>query len=160
MEKYINHCSSFGFQVFVIIFSLLQGFWMIRCFLGGLIFYQLNKSAYKKRKKGQTLKESFLYSRFRGEIPKVFITLYFIYIIVHFLSLTASVMFQLINKNELTKVFEFINLLLIFIINLAYQLVYFIPKGHTNAVFPYEIIIPKRRRQKKKPTKVKQERKR
>lgn len=45
--------------------------------------YQLNKNAVKKRKKGMTLKEWFLYTRYREEIPKLLLFLYFVIVIGH-----------------------------------------------------------------------------
>ena len=52
--------------------------WHVREFISGLEVYQLNTSAYKKRVKGQTIKEWFLYSRFRDIIPKSILILYFL----------------------------------------------------------------------------------
>lgn len=52
-------------------------FAIIRSNISGILDYQLNRSAMKKRKKGETVKEWFLYSRFREEIPKAILVLYF-----------------------------------------------------------------------------------
>lgn len=43
-------------------------FLYIRSFLSSEILYQLNNSAYKKRKKGQTFSEWLFYSRFLQQI--------------------------------------------------------------------------------------------
>ena len=58
-------------------------FFYIRWILAGIIAYQLNNSALKKRKKGMTFKERLLYSRYREEIPKLFLYLYFLIVIGH-----------------------------------------------------------------------------
>ena len=55
----------------------------------------------KKRKKGQTLKEWFLYSRYRNEIPKTFLMLYFLIVFIHPLALISCIIFRFIE--ELTK---------------------------------------------------------
>ena len=53
-------------------------FIVIRWINLGFIRYQLNNSAYKKRKKGMSCKEWFFYSRYKEEVPKVFRVLYFV----------------------------------------------------------------------------------
>ena len=45
--------------------------------------YQLNNSAWKKRKKGMTFKEWFFYTRYRKEIPRVMLLLYFVIVVIH-----------------------------------------------------------------------------
>lgn len=69
----------------LIMISLLFSavFFGIRAEIDSILLYQLNKSAYKKRRKGESAKEWFLYSRFREEIPKAMIRLYFAVLFVH-----------------------------------------------------------------------------
>ena len=55
----------------------------LRFFLYGIKRYQLNNSAYKKRKKGETFKEWLLYSRYKEEIPKILRILYFTVLLIH-----------------------------------------------------------------------------
>ena len=43
----------------------------------------MNPSARKKRKKGETIREWFFYTRYRQEIPKFFLGLYFVVLIVN-----------------------------------------------------------------------------
>ena len=69
---------NFRRQIFVIVTSYLLSFLFIRGFLWGVKEYPLNNSARKKRKKGETFKEWFLYSRYRKEIPKILLILYLI----------------------------------------------------------------------------------
>ena len=57
-------------QILLVVIGYLLSFIYIRGFISGEKDYQLNTSAIKKRNKGQTFKEWFLYSRFREEIPK------------------------------------------------------------------------------------------
>ena len=70
-------------------------FCYLRAFLSGLKHYQLNNSAYKKRKKGETLKEWFLYSRYREEIPKFLLVLYFSFILMHLIGLILCIFFYI-----------------------------------------------------------------
>ena len=49
---------------------------LARSILTPISTYYLNKSAQKKREKGQTIKEWFLYSRYREEIPRGWIIFY------------------------------------------------------------------------------------
>ena len=73
----------YGDQIFVIIGLFLLSFWMIRWYLWGIKTYPLNTSARKKRKKGETIREWFFYTRYRQEIPKFFLGLYFVVLIVN-----------------------------------------------------------------------------
>lgn len=69
-----------------IIFSLvlyLMDFLFIRWFLGGVINYQLNTSAQKKKRKKQTRREWLLYSRFQQEIPKSLRIFYIAILLFH-----------------------------------------------------------------------------
>lgn len=70
-------------QVAIIILCWALAIFYIRWIISGIIAYQLNNSALKKRKKGITFKERLLYSRYREEIPKVFLYLYFLIMIGH-----------------------------------------------------------------------------
>ena len=58
-------------------------FLVIRNILWGIKELYLSKNERKKRRKGQTFKEWFLYSRYRKEIPKALIWLYFAILIIH-----------------------------------------------------------------------------
>ena len=81
-----------GWQIFFITFFGFICFVSMRAEISGIISYQLNKNAYKKRKVGQTLRERFLYSRFREEIPKIFIFLHFFIIWTYLLALTICLL--------------------------------------------------------------------
>ena len=86
-----------GRQILVVVLSFGLSFIFIRSFIHGIKRYQLNTSAYKKRKKGETFKEWFLYSRYREEIPGVIIILYFAVIAVHALVLLTCIINNFIN---------------------------------------------------------------
>lgn len=58
-------------------------FLTIRQILWGVKELYLSKHEKKRRKKGQSFKEWFLYSRYRDEIPTVLLWLYFIVVIAH-----------------------------------------------------------------------------
>lgn len=88
---------SLGGQIFVVIICYLLSFLYIRGFLEGIKYYQLNTSARKKRKKGQTFKEWLLYSRYREEIPKILLIGYFLIVAIHLLALISCIIFNLIK---------------------------------------------------------------
>lgn len=70
-------------QLVGILLCWLLSFWIIRWYLRGIKIYPLNPSARKKRKKGETIREWFFYTRYRQEIPKFFLGLYFVVLIVN-----------------------------------------------------------------------------
>ena len=70
-------------QLIGILLCGLLSFWIIRWYLWGIKIYPLNPSARKKRKKGETIREWFFYTRYRQDIPKFFLGLYFVVLIVN-----------------------------------------------------------------------------
>ena len=70
-------------QILVIFLCFTLSFVYIRGFLSGVKTYQLNNSAYKKRKKGETFLEWLSYSRYKEEIPKILRVFYFAVLFVH-----------------------------------------------------------------------------
>ena len=70
-------------QIIVILLCFLISFFELRVFLYGIKRYQLNNSAYRKRKKGENFKEWLFYSRYKEEIPKILRTLYYSVLIIH-----------------------------------------------------------------------------
>lgn len=70
-------------QLFLSVILWLYSFFDIRNTLYGVKELYLSKNERKKRKKGQTFKEWFLYSRYRSEIPKYLIWLYYVVLIIH-----------------------------------------------------------------------------
>ena len=74
---------SFRNQIIVILLCFLISFLYVRGFFYGIKRYQLNNSAYKKRKKGETFKEWLFYSRYKEEIPKILRVLYYSVLIIH-----------------------------------------------------------------------------
>lgn len=85
-------------EIFVIVTCYFLSFFFIRVFLWGVKEYPLNTSAAKKRKKGQTVKEWFMYSRYRREIPKILFILYFVIIVIHPLVLILCIIFHFIGS--------------------------------------------------------------
>lgn len=88
---------SFHNQIIVILLCFLLSFFDIRGFLYGIKRYQLNNSAYKKRKKGETFKEWLLYSRYKEEIPKALRVLYYSVLIIHPACLIACLLVFIIK---------------------------------------------------------------
>ena len=76
-------------QLIGILLCWLLSFWIIRWYLWGIKIYPLNPSARKKRKKGETIREWFFYTRYRQEIPKFFLGLYFVVLIVNVAAILA-----------------------------------------------------------------------
>ena len=76
-------------QLIGILLCGLLSFWIIRWYLWGIKIYPLNPSARKKRKKGETIREWFFYTRYRQEIPKFFLGLYFVVLIVNVAAILA-----------------------------------------------------------------------
>ncbi len=89
-----------GLYFLAVMMSLVLFWYLQRSFLDGLIIYLLNKSAIKKRKKGQTLKEYLLYTRFKTEIPKSFLVFYYFTIVSHLLVSVALVIMALLEYSE------------------------------------------------------------
>lgn len=76
-------------QLIGILLCGLLSFWIIRWYLWGIKIYPLNPSARKKRKKGETIREWFFYARYRQEIPKFFLGLYFVVVILNAAAILA-----------------------------------------------------------------------
>ena len=74
-------------QLIGILLCGLLSFWIIRWYLWGIKIYPLNPSARKKRKKGETIREWFFYTRYRQDIPKFFLGLYFVVLLVNMAAL-------------------------------------------------------------------------
>ena len=93
-------------QVIVILLCYFISLLFVRGFLYGIKRYQLNNSAYKKRKKGETFKEWLFYSRYKEEIPKILRILYYIVLIIHPMCIIAA-LFACIIPLNLGKAIEF-----------------------------------------------------
>lgn len=76
-------------QLIGILLCGLLSFWIIRWYLWGIKIYPLNPSARKKRKNGETIREWFFYTRYRQEIPKFFLGLYFVVVILNAAAILA-----------------------------------------------------------------------
>ena len=74
---------SIGAQFFVVLCIFFLTFWHHRWILLGMKTTALNKSAYRKLKKGQTVKEWFFYTRFKKVLPKPWVWLFFISFFLH-----------------------------------------------------------------------------
>ncbi len=81
--------------IFLVLSFYGLGFFQMRLILGGITIYQLNNSARKKRLKGQSLKEWFLYSRFRDVLPRLAVIWYFIVVAIHPPILVAYIILML-----------------------------------------------------------------
>ena len=91
---------SIGEQYFIVGVCFIFSFWELRDFISGEIVYQMSYRAFRRKKKGQTLKEWFLYSRFREEIPRGFLTFYFVIIVIHLVILIALFILYLTTSSN------------------------------------------------------------
>ncbi len=81
----------------ILIFCYLFQVWVLRGFIRGLLYWQLNKSAYKKRKKGESLKERIMFSNFRDIIPRSLLIFFGIMSSVPIISLVVCLIFHFLN---------------------------------------------------------------
>ena len=88
---------SFKNQVVVILLCYFISLLFVRGFLYGIKRYNLNNSAYKKRKRGETFKEWLFYSRYKEEIPKILRVLYYTVLIIHPFTLIACLFAYIIQ---------------------------------------------------------------
>ncbi len=88
---------SLGRQVIMILLCSFIALPFIRGFLYGIKRYQLNNSAYKKRKKQESFKEWLFYSRYKEEIPKILRILYFVVLIIHPVAIIACLFVYLVK---------------------------------------------------------------
>lgn len=88
---------SIKLQILCILVCFFLSFVFCRGFFYGIKRYRLNNSAYKKRKKDEALKEWLLYSRYKEEIPKVLLVLYYIQLLIHPFSLVVCILLYSIN---------------------------------------------------------------
>lgn len=112
-------------QIIVIFICFFISVWFDRGFLGGIVLYQLNNSAYKKRKKGETLREWLFFSRYHQEIPRLFLYLYLFILIIHPLVAILCVILSFINLSnyigdKLTRIVYYFDVLYILLINLLF----------------------------------------
>lgn len=135
------------YQIFVVVVCYLLAFLFIRWFLWGVKEYPLNTSARKKRKRGQTFKEWFLYSRYREEIPKILIILYFSIVLIHPLILLCCIVFLFIKSLAIVGPLIATGIALFDGLWLLILLILFWSPGKD---IPYERWIKRKRRNEKK----------
>ena len=84
--------------------SLFVGIFFLRSFINAIIHYQINKSAYRKRREGQNFIDWFLYRRFKDEIPHFFRILYTTFLIVPFVGIFLSLLNNcFFGQSEVTR---------------------------------------------------------
>ena len=84
-------------QIIVISLCFWISFIFLRSFLYGIKRYRLNNSAYKKRKKGESIKEWFFYNKYKDILPKFFLCFYYSFVLVHLLAISVCILFRMIN---------------------------------------------------------------
>lgn len=134
-------------QLIAIVLCFLISFIYIRGVLYGVKRYQLNNSAYKKRKKGEPFKEWLFYSRYKAEIPKILLVLYYSVLILHPACISACLFARVI---ALPLDFGQIVVTVIAAVDAAWMLVIVLLFWSPGRDYAYEHWITKKRGQKKK----------
>ena len=129
-------------QIVIYVIGGLLTLLFLRDFIRGIKFYQLNKSAYKKRKEGATFKDWLLYSGYKEEIPKIIRVLYFAFLTIHPAGIIVGLFVPLNIGGKIARTIWWLNCLLVIVINFLF----WTPKGP----YKYERWISKRRGQKPK----------
>lgn len=83
-----------------IIFNLtffLAAFLYLRSFIHGIKTYQLNLSAYKKRKKSESFIEWFFYIKYKKEIPRFIRLFYYFILLLHPICLISCIVLHYVN---------------------------------------------------------------
>ena len=81
--------------IFLILFFYGLGVFYMRLFMSCVIHYQISDSAAEKRRKGQSKKEWYLYSRFRDVLPRLAVIWYFVVVAIHPPILAAYIILML-----------------------------------------------------------------
>ena len=132
--------------VFIILFFYCLSVWLYRGFLYSIILYQMNKSAVKKREKGQSLKERFLYSRFRDVLPRFAVIWYFVIVAIHPPFLAAYIILTLAGVPQAIWKWVFLSP---FLFDLAWIIVIYVMFWQSKPGFKIDRWIKKKRGMKK-----------
>ena len=142
--------SEFGRQVAVVSLMLVLVFLVQRSFLSGIKLYQLNRSAYRKRKKGETFRDWLLYTRWRNEIPRIYIVVYLVSIWFHVIAIIfCAVLDVLLKRDDIGKLITKGVIGIDWISLVIHYFMYWKP-GHSSAEVPYERWIKRDRGPRKK----------
>ncbi len=134
-------------QILLVMLCYLLSFFYIRMFIWGVIGYQLNNSALKKRRKGLTFKEWLFYTRYREEIPKVLIAVYMVMLLIHpIVLITCVVLYFLLGMNEVGPMLAKGVSLFFF----GWRLIYFLMFWSPRPGIPFERWIKKKRGTRKR----------
>lgn len=82
--------------IFLLILFVIY-FVLMRSFLSGIKYYQLNNNAYKKRKKTENIVEWFFLTKWRDVIPRFFLFFYFAVIILHIIAIIVVCVFAFLG---------------------------------------------------------------
>ncbi len=86
-------------SIFIVILNALICFCFFRLTASYIIQYLMNNNAEKKRKKGQSFKDWLLFKKFRTEIPKYHIIMYYICGMVYVVLLFVMIIFHIVNAD-------------------------------------------------------------
>ena len=93
----------FPYQMFCLSFTFIFSFISLFAFLSSIVSVRLNKSAIKKRKKGQNFKEWLLFSRFKDVIPKFWRFFYIIVSVIDFLGILICILLNIFDASLKTS---------------------------------------------------------
>ena len=80
---------------FIVLISFFYFFFCIRSIMFGIVDFLMNKNAIKKRKKGMSFNEWLFIKRFRTEIPKYHIVIYYLSFILYLLLFFLLIVFHI-----------------------------------------------------------------
>lgn len=117
--------------IFVLFFMLT--FMLIRCVIRNIIDFRINKSSFKKKKKGQTFREWFFYSRLWDIVPNYMLVIYFINLAISVLSILGVIIFSVLDAN-LEYLRKWCLFLVIFygLVSIFYRILLFKYNGNPN----------------------------
>lgn len=135
-------------QIFLAGELWIFSFIAVRSFLNGVKELYLSKHEKKQRKKGQSFKEWFLYTRYRIEIPTIFLWLYFIVLIIHpLLFIFVCIAYFIFTLQTISWVAIIVTIVFDFLWNFIIWLLTWKPGERA---MHYEYLIAKPKKKKKK----------
>lgn len=134
-------------QLIVIVGMFILAYPYFRSVAYGIKRYQLNNSAYKKRKKEESLIDRLLYIKFREEIPKIILVLNIILLLIHPLASLICVIAYFVKATFVGIIVAYAMVVFDLLWMLIIALLFWTPR---RGGYPYERWIKKKHGQYKK----------
>ena len=87
-----------GAQITIITIMFIFLFLVLHSTIQGIARYKLNKSAYKKKKKGMSFIQWFLFSKFKEEIPRGWVIFFITYCLIHVVAVITCIFIYIFDK--------------------------------------------------------------